>query len=136
MSKILIADDEVLMRILLEQALEDLDNEKEEIEILAAENGIEALEIIRAQRPDIVFLDVMMPGMNGYDVCRQVKKDIELRNTFIVILTAKGEELDKSKGMEVGADIYMTKPFDPDTLVRKTAEVLAIRPRAAGRQAV
>ena len=65
-----------------------------------------------------------MPKMNGMEVCRRVKKELELNNVFIVLLTAKGQELDKQKGLEVGADLYMTKPFDPEAILNKAREVL------------
>jgi DNA-binding response OmpR family regulator len=122
--KILIVDDEPRIRLLLEQTLEDF--AEVGVEILSASNGREALEVIRTERPDLVYLDAMMPAMNGYDVCKQVKHELALRNVYIVMLTAKGQEADKKKGAEVGADTYMTKPFDPDAIVVKTTEVLGI----------
>jgi len=123
--KILIADDEPHIRLLLGQALEDF--EVKGVEILTASHGKEALEIIKTKRPHLVYLDAMMPEMNGYDVCNTVKNELELREIYIVMLTAKGQEIDKRKGAEVGADMYMTKPFDPDTIVEKTAEILGIK---------
>ena len=74
----------------------------------------------------MVFLDVMMPKMNGMEVCRRVKKELGMENVFIVLLTAKGQETDRQKGLDVGADIYMTKPFDPEVLLNKAREVLGI----------
>jgi DNA-binding response OmpR family regulator len=68
----------------------------------------------------------MMPKMNGMEVCRRVKKELGLDNVFIVLLTAKGQELDRQKGQEVGADVYMTKPFDPEAILSKAKEVLGI----------
>jgi two-component system, OmpR family, alkaline phosphatase synthesis response regulator PhoP len=122
--KVLIVDDEAHIRLLLEQILEDFEDAG--VEILTAGNGREALEVIRTERPDLVYLDAMMPGTNGYDVCNKVKNELALRNIYIVMLTAKGQEVDKKKGAEVGADMYMTKPFDPDAIVAKTTEVLGI----------
>lgn len=121
--KILIADDEVHIRMLLEQTLEELE-EDEGVELLFADNGETALAVIQDTRPDLVFLDVMMPKMNGMDVCIKVKSDPALRNIHIVLLTAKGQELDRQKGSEAGADQYMTKPFDPDQLLEMTKMVL------------
>jgi len=69
---------------------------------------------------------VMMPKMNGMEVCRRVKQDLKLDNIFIILLTAKGQELDRQKGQEVGANIYMTKPFDPESILKKAKEVLKI----------
>ena len=74
----------------------------------------------------MVFLDVMMPKMNGMEVCRRVKKELGLNNVCIVLLTAKGQEMDRQKGLDVGADVYMTKPFDPEVLLNKAREVLGI----------
>jgi two-component system, OmpR family, alkaline phosphatase synthesis response regulator PhoP len=120
--KILIVDDEAHIRMLIEQTLEDLEDEG--VEFFTADNGEAALEIIQAEKPDLVFLDVMMPKMNGMDVCRKVKQELELSDVFIILLTAKGQELDRQRGHEVGANIYMTKPFDPEMLLNKAREVL------------
>ena len=123
-NKILIVDDEAHIRMLIEQTLEELEDEG--VEFLTAENGEQALEIIQAEKPELVFLDVMMPKLNGMEVCRRVKKELLLDNVFVVLLTAKGQELDRLKGQEVGADVYMTKPFDPEVILAKAREVLKI----------
>ncbi len=122
--KILIVDDEAHIRMLLEQTLEEL--EDEDVNFFSAENGEEALAIIQSEKPQLVFLDVMMPKMNGMEVCRRVKKELDLKNVFIVLLTAKGQEMDRQKGQEVGADLYMTKPFDPESILAKAKEVLGL----------
>jgi DNA-binding response OmpR family regulator len=122
--KILIVDDEAHIRMLIEQTLEELEDEG--VEFFAAENGEIALEIIREEEPHLVFLDVMMPKMNGMEVCRRVKKELGLKNVFIILLTAKGQEIDRQRGQEVGADVYMTKPFDPEILLEKAKEVLKV----------
>ncbi len=122
MPKVLIADDEPHIRLLMEQTLEDLEDEG--LEILLAENGVEALDSIKKNIPDIVFLDVMMPKMNGFEVCYEVKNNLKIPNVYIILLTAKGQEIDKLKGMESGADMYMTKPFNPDDIVKKVREIL------------
>jgi two-component system, OmpR family, alkaline phosphatase synthesis response regulator PhoP len=121
-SKILIADDEAFIRLLIEQALEDFENEG--VVIYKAENGADALEIVHREQPDLVFLDVMMPKLNGFEVCQLIKQDEMLKSAFVVILTAKGQEFDRRHGEEVGADVFMTKPFDPDELVELAASVL------------
>ena len=123
--KILIVDDEAHIRMLIEQTLEELEDEG--VEFLTAENGEIALELIQAEKPNLVFLDVMMPKMNGMEVCRKIKKELEMNDVFIVLLTAKGQELDRLKGQEVGADVYMTKPFDPEVILNKAKEVLGIK---------
>ena len=122
--KILIVDDEAHIRMLIAQTLEELEDEG--VEFLTAENGEIALDIIQKENPKLVFLDVMMPKMNGMEVCRRVKKELELKDIFIVLLTAKGQELDRQRGQEVGADVYMTKPFDPEIILSKAKEVLGI----------
>ena len=104
--KILIVDDEAYIRQLIEQTLEDLEDEG--VELLMADNGATALELIQDEQPDLVFLDVMMPRMNGFDVCYAVKYELNLSHVYVVMLTAKGHEFDKQRGEEVGADISMT----------------------------
>ena len=122
--KILIVDDEAYIRLLIEQALEDLEDGG--VQLLTADDGQEALETIRTEKPDLVFLDVMMPTMNGFDVCHAIKHELRLDKVDVVMLTAKGQEFDRQKGREAGADTYMTKPFDPDELYDKAAEVLGL----------
>lgn len=123
-NKILIVDDEAHIRMLIGQTLEELEDEG--VEFLTAENGEIALEIIHQEKPQLVFLDVMMPKMNGMEVCRRVKKELQMNEVFIILLTAKGQELDRLKGQEVGADVYMTKPFDPEVLLSKAKEILKL----------
>lgn len=123
--KILIVDDEAHIRSLIEQTLEELEDDG--VVFLIAENGEEALEIISKERPQLVFLDVMMPKMNGMEVCRRVKKELVLENIYIILLTAKGQEVDRLKGQEVGADVYMTKPFDPEMILSKARAVLGLQ---------
>ncbi len=128
--KILIVDDEVHIRMLLEQTLEELE-EDFDVEILSASNGEEGLGIIIDEKPDLVFLDIMMPKLNGYEVCQKVKADPALRNVNIVLLTAKGQEVDRKQGLELGASRYMTKPFDPDEVLDVAKELLDIEDSAA-----
>ncbi len=124
MPKVLIVDDEPYIRLLLEQTLEELEDEG--VELITADNGETALDIIRNETPEIVFLDVMMPKMNGFDVCNMVKNELGIDGVYIVLLTAKGQEFDKQKGMDVGADIYMTKPFNPDEVLEKARSILGL----------
>jgi two-component system alkaline phosphatase synthesis response regulator PhoP len=121
--KVLIVDDEAFIRLLIEQTLEDL--EEEGIEILTADNGVDALGLVKSEHPRLVFLDVMIPRMSGFDVCRTIKQDLQMVDVYVVILTAKGQEYDRQVGQEVGADLYMTKPFDPDELLDLAAKVLS-----------
>lgn len=122
--KLLICDDEPFIRMLLEQTLEDL--EDEDVELFIASDGEEGLNIILEEKPQLVFLDVMMPKMSGFDVCEKVKKEFKMENIHIVLLTAKGQEADREKGLSLGADSYITKPFDPDSLYNYACETLGI----------
>lgn len=120
--KLLIVDDEAHIRMLIEQTLEELEGEG--VELFFAENGQQALEMIKQERPDLVFLDVMMPKMNGMEVCQMVKKELGLTDVYIILLTAKGQEIDRQNGLDMGADRYMTKPFDPDEMLDIATEIL------------
>jgi two-component system, OmpR family, alkaline phosphatase synthesis response regulator PhoP len=122
-AKVLIVDDEMHIRTLIEQTLEDLEDEG--VELLTAGNGAEALELIKEEKPNLVFLDVMMPKMNGFDVCNAIKHELGLKDVYVVMLTAKGQEFDKQRGAEVGADIYITKPFDPDELLAEVDRLIS-----------
>jgi two-component system alkaline phosphatase synthesis response regulator PhoP len=124
MSKtILIVEDEAHIRKLLLQVLEELEDEHE-VNVLSAGNGAEGLEMIRQTKPDLVFLDIMMPLMNGYEVCQAVTSDQFLAGVKIILLTAKGQEVDRRQGFDAGATLYMTKPFDPDEVLKTAARML------------
>jgi two-component system, OmpR family, alkaline phosphatase synthesis response regulator PhoP len=122
--KILIVDDEAHLRTLIQQTLEELEDEG--VEMLTATNGEEAIAAIESAKPNLVFLDVMMPKLSGFDVCRRAKHTLGLKDVYVVLLTAKGQEFDRQRGQEVGADLYMTKPFDPDALLQKARDVLGL----------
>ena len=124
--RIVIVDDEVHIRALLEQSLEELEVDYG-IEILSATNGQEGLEVIKDKRPQLVLLDVMMPMMNGYDVCQAIRDDPALSDTSVILLTAKGQEADRERGVTVGATRYMTKPFDPDELLEVAKNLLGVQ---------
>lgn len=126
MAKILIVDDESCIRELLQDCLECF--VAKGVELLAADNGIDALEIIRREKPDLVFLDIMLPRLNGYEVCALVKDDPGLNQVHVVMLSAKGLEFDRQKGHAMGADLYMSKPFMPSELIDVAAKVLGINP--------
>jgi two-component system, OmpR family, alkaline phosphatase synthesis response regulator PhoP len=119
---VLIVDDEQHIRLLIEQTLEELLDEG--VELYTASDGEEALAAIEAQSPDLVFLDVMMPRRNGLEVARAVREELGRRDTHIVLLTAKGQAVDREAGLAAGADRYLTKPFDPDELLAIAHEVL------------
>ena len=122
--RVLVVDDEPHIRLLILQALEEL--EAEGVEFSSAANGQQALELIKTEHPRLVFLDIMMPVMSGFDVCRAVKRELGFSDVHVVLLTAKGQEVDRQKGAEVGADVYMTKPFDPDELLQRARQVLGL----------
>lgn len=123
--RILIADDAIHIRILLAQTLEDFEDVG--VELLTASDGLEAWEVIQAKRPDLLILDVMMPGLSGYEVCQRLKSDPGLSHAYVIMLTAKGQAKDHQRGIQVGADEYITKPFNPRHLVRRVAEVLNVQ---------
>ncbi|MBF8275949.1 MAG: hypothetical protein HW390_1022 [Candidatus Brocadiaceae bacterium] len=125
MPKILIVDDEPHIRLLLEQTLEEL--EEKGVTLLLADNGESAVEIIKKERPNLVLLDIMMPKLNGFDVCNKVKHELNMKDVYIIMLTAKGQEFDKKRGEQAGADVYMTKPFNPDAIVEMVSNVLGIK---------
>ncbi len=124
MKKILIVDDEPNILILMEQILEEL--EDEEVLILTASDGKTALEIIKEEEPDLVFLDVMIPYISGLEVCETVKNDQNLSHIYVILLTARGQSLDQENGMNAGANLYITKPFRPTEVLRKSQEILGI----------
>lgn len=93
-------------------------------EVVVAEDGAESLDQARSEKPDLIFLDIMMPELSGYEVCKQLKDDPATRDMYIVMLTARGQEEDEKKALEMGADEFMTKPFSPRKLRAKVQEVL------------
>lgn len=121
-AKLLVVDDEQHIRLLIEQTLEPLEDEG--VELLTAGDGETALGVVEQHRPALVFLDVMMPKRNGFEVCRAIKHELGLSDTYVVMLTAKGQAYDREQGLEVGADVYLTKPFDPDELLDLARRVL------------
>ena len=122
--KILIVDDEAHLRMLIQQSLEELEDEG--VELITASDGEEALATIQEEQPQLVLLDVMMPRRNGFDVCQTVKQELKMTGVHIILLTAKGQEFDRQRGQEVGADQYMTKPFDPDALLETARTALGL----------
>ena len=92
--------------------------------VIFARDGVEALEQVQASRPDLVVLDIVMPRMNGYEVCRRLKSDPTTQNVPVVMCSSKGEEFDRYWGMKQGADAYITKPFQPTELVETVKQLL------------
>ncbi|MDP2821105.1 MAG: response regulator [Sulfuritalea sp.] len=118
-TKILIADDEPNIVISLEFLLK-----REGYQVIVAHNGAEALARVRAERPDMAILDVMMPLRNGFEVCQDLRQDPEFNHLRIMMLTAKGRDTEISKGLALGADVYMTKPFATRELIAKVKALL------------
>ena len=117
--KILVVDDEPFICRSLTFVLR-----KGNYEVLEARDGAEALEAIRAHKPDLVFLDVMMPKVNGFEVTQQIRGDAAYDDVQIVLLTAKGQDCDREVGKEAGADDYMTKPFSPSKILDRARQLL------------
>jgi DNA-binding response OmpR family regulator len=118
-TKILIADDEPNIVISLEFLLK-----REGYDVVVAHDGVQALERVRAERPDLAILDVMMPNRNGFEVCQDLRQDPEFKTLRIMMLTAKGRDTEVSKGLALGADVYMTKPFATRDLLAKVKALL------------
>lgn len=123
--KVLVCDDEPFILKALTFIVK-----KEGHTVLEARNGEEALDAIRTQKPSLVFLDVMMPKKNGYEVLEEVRKDPAVKGTFIILLTAKGQDSDREKGLALGANEFMTKPFSPALILTRMREILAASPPA------
>jgi two-component system, OmpR family, alkaline phosphatase synthesis response regulator PhoP len=118
--RILIADDEPYIVTALEFLLKN-----NGYEVQVARNGDEALALMGSAPPDLVLLDVMMPLCSGYDVCRQIRRETDLRAIKVVMLSAKGGQADVQKGLEAGADLYITKPFSNRELLDKISALLS-----------
>ena len=125
-AKILIADDEPNILISLEYLMK-----REGFEVHVARDGQQALDLLRRERPQLMLLDVMMPGKSGFEVCQELRADDAIKDTLVLMLTAKGRDTDVAKGMAMGADAYVVKPFSTRELVHKVRELL--RP-PAGRE--
>jgi DNA-binding response OmpR family regulator len=97
---------------------------EEGYKVLTAGDADEALQLLLSEHPDLVLLDIMMPGKSGFDVCRELKADERLRGTYVILLTAMGQDRDMEDGYLSGADEYMTKPFNPRSLRRRLHELL------------
>ena len=117
--KVLIVDDEEHIVELLSFNMQSAG-----YKVLKASNGLEAINIAKREKPQLILLDLMLPGLDGLDVCKEIKMDSEIKNISIIMLTAKGEELDKVLGLELGADDYITKPFSIRELLARVKAVL------------
>jgi len=122
MARILIVDDEPNIVLALELLMK-----REGYEILTVDDGQKVFEVVREFNPDLILLDIMMPKMDGYEVCQRIRADASLKDISIIMLTAKGREVEKEKGLALGADYYITKPFSTREVIMKVKEVLAAR---------
>ncbi len=119
LKKILVIDDEIDLTEMLVLRLE-----ANGYQVISACNGQEGLDKARTEKPDLIILDLMLPKIEGYKVCRMLKFDEKYRDIPIILFTARAQELDIKLGKEVGADAYIVKPFEPDILLDKVAELL------------
>jgi DNA-binding response OmpR family regulator len=118
-TKILVAEDERDIRELIAFTLRFAG-----FDVTLAKNGAEAVEMVGVEDPDLIILDVRMPKMTGYEACRKIKADPEMEGTPVMILSAKGQEVEIQQGLESGADEYILKPFVPDELVAQVKDIL------------
>ena len=123
MSKVMVVDDEPFILMMVEDKLK-----RAGLEVIALRESINVLEIARAEKPDLIIMDWMMPEVSGIEVCKQIKADEELKSTPIFMLTAKGQEEDEKLGIQSGADRYITKPFSPKALLEQVLEALGRKP--------
>ncbi len=117
--KIMVVDDEPYIARVIKFKLE-----QEGYAVISANDGVTGLDRIRQEKPDLVLLDVMMPGLTGYEVCQQVKADADLQGIPVVFLTAKGQERDREQGLNMGASDYITKPFSPNRLLELVKSII------------
>jgi len=119
MSTVLVVEDSVTQREMISDLLRDSG-----LKVKVAVDGVEALEFIQSHCPDLVVLDIVMPKMNGYEVCRRLKADPKTQNVPVVMCSSKGEEFDRYWGMKQGADAYIAKPFQPTELIGTVKQLL------------
>ncbi|HXS81998.1 MAG TPA: response regulator [Methylomirabilota bacterium] len=117
--RILVVDDEIYIVHILDFSLG-----MEGYEVLTALDGEQALEKARTEKPDLIVLDIMMPKLDGYETCKRLKADPEVKDVPVILLSAKGRNVDQKVGFEVGADDYITKPFSPRKLVERINAIL------------
>lgn len=117
--KIMIVDDDAFVRRPLEFIFQ-----QEGFLPITAEDGEECLRLVEQDPPDLIFLDVMMPGRDGFDVCKTLKSDPRFADIPIVLLSARGREHDRERGLSLGAEDFMTKPYSPSELIRRVREIV------------
>ena len=117
--KILVVDDEIYIVHILDFSLG-----MEGYEVITALDGEQALEKVKSEKPDLIVLDIMMPKLDGYEVCKNIKSSAETQHIPVILLSAKGRNVDQKLGFDVGADDYITKPFSPRKLVERINQLL------------
>jgi len=127
MPKILIVDDEPSIRFLVASSLED-----EGYDIIEATDGLQAYDIVQREKPDLIVLDVMMPGLTGYELCSRLKQNVSTSDILILMLTAKGQERDRLQSRQAGADYYLRKPFSPLELIEVVESLIKGRATSMG----
>ncbi len=120
--RILVVEDDPSALRLVEYTLE-----QEGYQVITASNGLEGVRKARDEHPDLIILDIMLPGLDGYEVCQRLRKEPETAKLYIMMLSAKAREIDKDTGLKIGADDYLAKPADPSTIVVKVKALLASR---------
>ncbi len=120
--KVLVVDDEVYILHILDFSLG-----AEGFDVITAADGEQALARARSERPDLIVMDIMMPRLDGYETCKRLKSDPGTKDIPVLLLTARGREEDRKRGMEAGANDYMTKPFSPNKLIGRVSEMLGIK---------
>ncbi|HHP7229391.1 MAG TPA: response regulator transcription factor [Xenococcaceae cyanobacterium] len=128
--KILIVEDELEIAQLIQQTLT-----RENFSCQIAENGLAALAAFEQQKPDVIILDLMLPGLDGLEVCTRIRQQSNLKDPYILMLTARGEEIDRVIGLSTGADDYLVKPFSPRELVARVRALLRRSLRNGGQNA-
>lgn len=123
MRRILIVDDEPNIVLALELLMK-----REGYEVQSVDDGQKVFDVVGKFRPDLIILDIMMPKMDGYEVCQRLRADPSLKNVSIIMLTAKGREVEREKGLALGADLYVTKPFSTREVMIRIKEILSVRP--------
>lgn len=118
--KVLVVDDDPYILMSLEFLMK-----KNGYDVMVARNGTEALETVDKQMPNVVLLDIMMPDVDGYEICKHIKKSAKLKHTKVIFMSAKTKEADLQKGYDLGASLYITKPFSTRELIKQVKELMA-----------
>ena len=124
--KVLIAEDQPDSRQLLADIMEHF--QPYGVSVFVARDGTEAYDIALKERPNLILLDIMMPGMSGYDICKRIKEDPEMSDTYIIVISARFQPEDRTQAALAGADEYVTKPYDVSLIMERVQSVLDIRP--------